>query len=112
MSRNNFHVEVPARTCQTCGNTIKRRPHEAPSKYARRSYCDRSCATTNQHAVTRTPGEHGRYIIEEVEHLAGTDHPARIARRLGYTDHLNLRDALRRWGRNDLSQFFPKDGAA
>ena len=42
-------------------------------------------------------------VIEDVEWLIGTDHPDSIGVRLGYRDALHLADALRRWGRPDLT---------
>ena len=41
-------------------------------------------------------------VIEDVEWLAGTDHPDSIARRLGYRNGDSLTKKLRIWGQHDL----------
>jgi hypothetical protein len=48
--------------------------------------------------------EQRAYVCGEVEHLAGTDHPDRIAQRLGYRDRKSLIEVLTRWGRRDLAR--------
>lgn len=50
-------------------------------------------------------------VIEDAEWLLGTDHPERIAQRLGYATVDTLRTTLRRNGRDDLAQQLT-DGAA
>lgn len=45
-----------------------------------------------------------QYVIAELEHLVGTDVPASIARRLGYSGVEPLRRSLMRWGRHDLAR--------
>ena len=42
-------------------------------------------------------------VIEDVEWVAGTDHPDNIARRLGYSNGDSLSKQLRNWGRHDLA---------
>lgn len=45
----------------------------------------------------------GTYVIHEFEVLFGTDWPESLATRLGYKSAASLSDALKRWGRKDLS---------
>jgi hypothetical protein len=47
-------------------------------------------------------------LIEDVEHLLGTDNTESIARRLGYSTGKNLARRLRRAGRSDLAQLFDR----
>ena len=42
-------------------------------------------------------------VIEDVEWVAGTDHPDNIARRLGYSGGDSLSKQLRNWGQRDLA---------
>ena len=42
-------------------------------------------------------------VIEDVEWLAGTDHPDNIARRLGYRNGDSLTKQLWNWGQRDLA---------
>ena len=42
-------------------------------------------------------------VIEDVEWVAGTDHPDNIARRLGYSDSNSLSKQLRNWSQRDLA---------
>ena len=42
-------------------------------------------------------------VLEEVQWLAGYDHPDNIARRLGYSSEHSLTAQLQRWGRRDLA---------
>ena len=42
-------------------------------------------------------------VLEEVQWLAGTDHPDNLARRLGYSNGDSLSKQLRNWGRHDLA---------
>ena len=41
-------------------------------------------------------------VIEDVEWVAGTDHPDNIARRLGYRNGDSLSKQLWNWGQRDL----------
>lgn len=51
-------------------------------------------------------------VLEELDLLLGTDAPASIARRLGYSSPKNLARVLHRWGRPDLAQRFDTVSAA
>ena len=42
-------------------------------------------------------------VIEDVEWLAGTDHPDNLARRLGYKSGVSLVTQLQHWRRYDLA---------
>ena len=42
-------------------------------------------------------------VLEEVRFLAGTDHPDRLAARLGYRNGISLVTQLQHWGRHDLA---------
>ena len=42
-------------------------------------------------------------VIEDVEWIAGFDHPDNIARRLGYSSEHSLTAQLQHWGRHDLA---------
>lgn len=42
-------------------------------------------------------------VLEEVRFLAGTDHPDRLAARLGYRNGISLVTQLQHWGRYDLA---------
>jgi hypothetical protein len=57
-------------------------------------YCDPEC----RHAETYK-------LIDEIEFILGTDHPANIARRLGYKP-TTLSQRLLRAGRPDLANHF------
>ena len=50
-------------------------------------------------------------VIEETEHLLGTDTADSIAVRLGYKDRGKLMEVLNRWGRNDLSRRMFREAA-
>ena len=52
--------------------------------------------------------ERRRYVIEEAQHLLGSDWPENIARRLGYADAASLNASLMKWGRRDLARKFEK----
>ena len=41
-------------------------------------------------------------VLEEVQWLAGYDHPDNLARRLGYSSGVSLSKQLRNWGQRDL----------
>jgi hypothetical protein len=43
-------------------------------------------------------------VLEEVRFLAGTDHPDRLAARLGYRNGISLVTQLQHWGRYDLAE--------
>ncbi|MGL5824779.1 MAG: hypothetical protein ACRCYU_08175 [Nocardioides sp.] len=49
-----------------------------------------------------------RDLIEDVEHLIGTDWPTSIARRLGYNQPASLARRLIRYGRPDLARPFER----
>ena len=49
------------------------------------------------------PASRRDQVIEDVEWVAGTDHPDNIARRLGYCDGDSLNKQLRNWGQRDLA---------
>ncbi len=43
-------------------------------------------------------------VLEEVRFLAGTDHPDRLAARLGYRNGISLVTQLQHWRRYDLAE--------
>ena len=43
-------------------------------------------------------------VLEEVRFLAGTDHPDRLAARLGYSNGISLVTQLQHWRRYDLAE--------
>ena len=49
------------------------------------------------------PASRRDQVIEDVEWLAGTDHPDNIARRLGYRNGDSLTRQLWNWGQRDLA---------
>jgi hypothetical protein len=89
------------RRCEQCGNGYARTRAESPAHWARRRFCSRSCA--GQWSSLMAAERRRLAKIEDAEWIIGTDAPERIARRLGYGDPENLRDVLRRWGRDDLA---------
>ena len=48
-------------------------------------------------------------VIEDVEWIIGTDSPASIAHRLGYSSADALINALRKWNRADLADWLRRD---
>lgn len=48
------------------------------------------------------PASRRDQVIEDVEWVAGTDHPDNIARRLGYSSEHSLTAQLQHWGQRDL----------
>ena len=48
------------------------------------------------------PASRRDLVLEDVEWLAGTDHPDNIARRLGYRNGDSLTKQLWNWGQRDL----------
>lgn len=51
----------------------------------------------------RRPASRRDQVIEDVEWIAGYDHPDNIARRLGYSSEHSLTAQLQHWGRHDLA---------
>ena len=49
------------------------------------------------------PASRRDLVLEEVRFLAGTDHPDRLAARLGYRNGISLVTQLQHWGRHDLA---------
>ena len=49
------------------------------------------------------PASRRDLVLEDVEWLAGTDHPDNIARRLGYRNGDSLTKQLWNWGQRDLA---------
>ena len=49
------------------------------------------------------PASRRDLVLEEVQWLAGTDHPDNIARRLGYRNGDSLTKQLWNWGQRDLA---------
>ena len=49
------------------------------------------------------PASRRDQVIEDVEWVAGTDHPDNIARRLGYRNGDSLTKQLWNWGQRDLA---------
>ena len=49
------------------------------------------------------PAGRREQVIEDVEWIAGFDHPDNIARRLGYRNGVSLVTQLQYWGRHDLA---------
>ena len=91
--------------CRRCQRPI--RPQTAPGAELRhqgRGLCG-ACHVAAGHdgtlydyeRVTRPSGE----VVDEVQHMLGEDKRT-VAARLGYKDHKNLYQALRRAGRTDL----------
>ena len=48
-------------------------------------------------------------VIEDVEWVAGTDHPDNLARRLGYKSGVSLVTQLQHWRRYDLAERVTRD---
>lgn len=84
-------------TCQQCGAPITRRSDESPAQYARRRVCSRACAAASRHR--------GRtVVVEDLQWIIGTDHPDRVARRLGYANAHSLARVLHKWGMTELAR--------
>ena len=50
------------------------------------------------------PASRRDLVLEEVRFLAGTDHPDRLAARLGYRNGISLVTQLQHWRRYDLAE--------
>ena len=55
------------------------------------------------------PAGRREQVIEDVEWIAGFDHPDNIARRLGYRNGVSLVTQLQHWGRYDLAERVTRD---
>lgn len=71
------------------------------------------CAEANRNRNRALPRhaddyDHAVYICGEVEHLAGSDTPERIAVQLGYAAYDSLRAMLKRWRRRDLLELMER----
>lgn len=79
----------------------------SPSPRIRRGLCDKHYSRWQRHGDTSTVlrGLATRHTVEDLEWILGTDHPERIARRLGRTP-ATLTRMLERAGRHDLAAPF------
>ena len=55
------------------------------------------------------PASRRDQVIEDVEWLAGYDHPDNLARRLGYKSGVSLVTQLQHWRRYDLAERVTRD---
>ena len=89
------------------GYTAHRRRQETPCEPCAEANRRRNREQRERDAAKKF-NPHQAYTCEEVEFLAGTDHPERIAVRLGYAEFDYLRTVLKRWRRRDLVELLEK----
>lgn len=98
-------IPVTPKACEECGELLERKKHDSPAKYAERRFCGLRCAgKVNARVSTAKHAAKVAELIEDLEWVAGTDHPERLAQRLGYSSAQVLSRSLYRWGRADLAR--------
>lgn len=97
-------TNIGRRVCMTCRRASNRRSDAKKRARAK-------AARNDPPPQFDGSNPHREYICQEIEFLAGTDHPENIAQRLGYSQYDNLRLVLRRWQRSDLVQRLERSAA-
>ena len=94
---------TPPKTCELCGALFARGAKDGLAKWLTRRFCSGRC-TGLAGAAARSEAERARreQVIEDFEWIVGTEHPERIAARLGFPCVEHLQRNLYRWGRADL----------
>lgn len=98
---------METKDCELCGEKYSRtmsasgKLQPGPT-WRKRRFCSLQCSGKNKRRRTDV-------VVEELEHIIGTDNPESIAKRLGYEEPQSLMKALRRAGRHDLSQRFGRE---
>jgi len=98
---------METKDCELCGGQYSRtmsasgKLQPGPT-WTKRRFCSTQCAGKDKQRRTHE-------VVEDLEHIIGTDNPESIAKRLGYGDPQSLMKALRRAGRHDLSQRFGRE---
>jgi len=98
-----LRIQSTPRQCEHCGDTFTRNaPAESNSSFQKRRFCSKACGTAAFSASReRRDRAYRDSLLEDLEWIIGTDHPERVALRLGLTLD-GLQRNLYRWGRTDL----------
>lgn len=92
----------PTPRCLHCGKVCPKLPEQTWDQWEAMTFCDAGCKRA--HRLARDE------LLEELEHLLGTDRLASIARRLG-SNPKALAKRLHRMGRHDLALPFERVAA-